>query len=120
MVGPARTFSPLNLWDLRLRGGHRVALDLPADWTTGLFLLRGEIRWDEGQGIGAAELAVLERAGSRLEFDVIQDATLLLLNGQPLDEPIAGQGPFVMNSPEEIVQAFEDYHSGRFGHLGRP
>jgi len=120
VVGPARTFSPLNLWDLRLRGGHRVALDLPADWTTGLFLLRGEIRWDAGQGIGAAELGVLERAGTRLEFDVTQDATLLLLNGRPLKEPIVGQGPFVMNSREELLQAVKDYHGGRFGHLGRP
>lgn len=120
VVGPARTFSPLNLWDLRLRGGHRVALDLLADWTTGLFVLRGEIRWDAGQRIGAAELGVLERGGSRLKFDVTQDATLLLLNGQPLEEPIVGQGPFVMNSREEIVQAFQDYHSGRFGHLGCP
>ena len=116
-VGPARTFSPMNVWDLRLKAGQRAVFDLPADWTTALFLLRGEIRCDDHRPVGAAELAVFEAAGQRLEFDVTADATLLLLSGQPLNEPIVGHGPFVMNSREEIVQAFRDYNGGRFGHI---
>jgi redox-sensitive bicupin YhaK (pirin superfamily) len=107
----------MNVWDMRLKAGHRVALDLPAGYTTALFVLHGAIRID-GQTAGAAELAVMERAGSRLEFDVAEDATLLLLNGEPLNEHIAGHGPFVMNTREEIVQAINDYNSGHFGHIG--
>ena len=115
--GPAHTFTPMNVWDIRLKAGHRVALDLPAGYTTALFVLHGAIRID-GQTARAAELAVMERAGSRLEFDVAEDTTLLLLNGEPLNEPIAGHGPFVMNTREEIAQAINDYNSGHFGQIG--
>ncbi len=119
VAGPARTFSPMNVWDLRLQAGHRVVFELPAGQTTALFVLRGAIRFDEGHTARAAELAVLEREGSRLEFDVAEDATVLLLNGQPLNEPIVGHGPFVMNTREEIVQAIQDFNSGRFGRITR-
>jgi hypothetical protein len=115
--GPAHTFTPMNVWDMRLKAGHRVALDLPDGHTTALFVLHGAIRID-GQTASAAELAMMERAGSRLEFDVAEDTTLLLLNGEPLNEPIAGHGPFVMNTREEIAQAINDYNSGHFGQIG--
>lgn len=118
-VGPARAFSPMNVLDLRLAAGHRVSFDMPAGYTTALFVLRGEIRFDGGSTVRAAELAVLERAGHRLELDVAEDATVLLLVGQPLNEPIVAHGPFVMNTRDEIVQAIEDFNSGRFGSIGR-
>ncbi len=117
-VGPARTFTPMNVWDLRLRAGHRVSFDLPAGHTTALFVLHGEIRLGDRHAVRAAELAVMERDGSRLSFDVSEDATVLLLNGQPLDEPVVGHGPFVMNSQAEIIQAIKDFNSGRFGQIG--
>lgn len=118
-IGPARTFTPMNVWDLRLEAGHRVALDLPEGHTTALFVLRGAIRLGERHTVRAAELAVMEREGRELAFDVADDTTLLLLNGQPIDEPIVGHGPFVMNSHEEIVQAFHDFNGGRFGRMAR-
>ena len=114
-VGPARTFTPMNVWDVRLRAGHRVSFELSAGETTALFVLRGAIEVDGRHTVRAAELAVMERAGSRLEFAVREDVTLLLLNGVPLDEPIVGYGPFVMNTREEIVQAIDDFNRGRFG-----
>lgn len=117
-VGPARTFTPMNVWDLRLKAGHRVAFDLPDGHTTALFVLGGTLRLDERHNVRAAELAVLERAGSRLEFDVSEDATVLLLSGEPLDEPVVGYGPFVMNSEAEIHQAIDDFNNGRFGQIG--
>lgn len=116
--GPARTFSPMNVWDVRLKAGHHAVFDLPADQTTALFLLRGAIRTCDHHTVRAAELAVMERAESRLEFDVADDTTLLLLNGEALDEPVVGHGPFVMNTSEEIMQAINDYNSGRFGQVG--
>ncbi len=117
-VGPARSFTPMNVWDLRLKAGHRVAFDLPEGHTTALFVLRGTIRLDDRHNVRAAELAVMERDGSRLEFDVTDETTLLLLNGEPLGEPVVGYGPFVMNSEAEIHQAIDDFNSGRFGQIG--
>ena len=116
--GPARTFTPMNVWDLHLKAGHRIALELPEGHTTALFVLRGSLRIDDKHTVRAAELAVMEREGSQLAFDVTDDAIVLLLNGAPLNEPIVGHGPFVMNTREEIIQAINDFNSGRFGQIG--
>lgn len=116
--GPARTFTPMNVWDLRLKAGHRISLDLPAGHTTALFVLRGSLSIDDKHTVRAAELAVMEREGRQLVFDVPDDAIVLLLNGAPLNEPIVGHGPFVMNTREEIMQAINDFNSGRFGQIG--
>lgn len=119
VTGPAQTFSPMNVWDLRLKGGHQAMFDLPEGYTTALFVLRGTLRFDERHDVHAAELAVLERDGGPIEFDVTEDSTVLLLNGAPLIEPIVGHGPFVMNSDAEIQQAIDDFNNGHFGTFGR-
>ena len=82
-------------------------------------MLKGTIRLGNRHAVRATELAVMDRRGSKLVMDVEEETTLLLLNGAPLDEPIVGHGPFVMNTQEEIVQAINDYNSGRFGQIGR-
>lgn len=116
VAGPARSFSPMNLWDLRLAAGKPVRLTVPAGHTTALFVLKGALRVDGSNTVvGEAELAVLEREGDTLQIEAVQDATVLLLGGEPLNEPIVGQGPFVMNTPAEIRQAFLDYQSGQLG-----
>ena len=117
--GPARTFSPMNVWDVRVKAGEAVNFHLPAGHTTALFVLKGALRigGEGGQTVKEAELAVMERDGSELAFEAVQDTTLLLLNGQPTNEPIVGYGPFVMNTEAEIRQAFVDFQSGRMGRL---
>lgn len=118
VAGPARTFTPMNVWDLRLQAGRQVAFTLPEGHTTAVFVLHGALRFGQRHPVRAGELAVLERAGSELEFSVDEAATVLLLNGEPLDEPVVGYGPFVMNSESEIRQAIDDYNQGRFGQIG--
>lgn len=115
--GAAHTFSVMNLWDLRLNAGKAVSIDLPAGHTTALFVLHGEIRIGESEVVRAAEMAVMERAGTLLSFTVTEDTVLLLLSGEPLNEPIVGHGPFVMSTQKEIEQAIKDYKSGAFGYL---
>ena len=115
--GPARTFTPINLWDIQLRAGHAVELPLPDATTTALLVLRGQVTLTDGQVANAGELAIFDRAGLGLAINAVADSALLLLNGEPIPEPIVGHGPFVMNTREEIARAFEDFQQGRMGTL---
>ncbi|MGH6853158.1 MAG: pirin family protein [Methylocella sp.] len=115
--GPAHTFSPMNVWDVGLKGGARVKFPVPADWTAALFVLKGRVRLESGETAGAAELAVFERDDETLEIEALDDTTLLFLNGRPIEEPVVGEGSFVMNTRSEIDQAMDDYRNGRMGRL---
>ena len=116
VAGAARTFTPMNVWDMRLKAGRSLSLELTAGHTAALFVLRGALQVG-AQAVRAAELAVLERDGTQLAFETLEDAVVLLLSGEPLNEPIVGHGPFVMNTREEIMQAMQDFNSGRFGRI---
>ncbi len=118
-AGPARTFTPINLWDMRITAGARAEFDLPEGHTAGLFVLRGRIRLGSGESVSDAHIAVLQREGSRIALAADEDTTLLLLAGAPIDEPVVGHGPFVMNTQQEIRQAIADYQSGKMGHIAR-
>lgn len=114
--GPARSFSPMNVWDMRLAAGKTVNFSVSDGDTAALFVMRGAIRIGE-HCVRSAELAVMERTGSQLAFETTEDVVLLLLSGTPLNEPIVGHGPFVMNTREEIMQAMRDFNSGKFGQI---
>jgi redox-sensitive bicupin YhaK (pirin superfamily) len=115
--GPARTFTPVNVWDIRLKSGQEATLDLPEGFNTAVVVLRGSVTVNAAEKASVAELVLFEREGEQIEIHAQQDATLLLLNGEPINEPIASYGPFVMNTQNEIRQAAEDYRSGRMGTL---
>lgn len=118
-TGPARTFTPMNIWDVRLNSGTQATLAVPQTFTTALFVLRGAITLSSGERVGAAQCAVLAREGSEFSVDVLENTTLLLLNGAPIDEPVVGYGPFVMNTHAEIEQAVADYQAGRMGRIAK-
>jgi len=115
--GPATTVTPMHVWDLRLASDQRTDLAVPDGYTTALVVLKGAVHVNGSEAIEAAEVGRFDRAGKRIGIDCAQDATTLLLCGEPIDEPIVGYGPFVMNSPQEIRQAVADDQSGTMGHL---
>ncbi|MFL6879465.1 pirin family protein [Pseudomonas marginalis] len=115
--GPARTFTPIDVWDLRLNAGKPVTLDLHAGRNTALVILRGTVLVNGEDVARQGQLALFERDGRQLILEANDDAKVLLLSGEPIDEPIVGHGPFVMNTEQEIHQAFADFQSGRFGRM---
>lgn len=116
--GPARTFTPMNVWDLRLRQGGETPLSLPDGHTLAVVVLRGTVLLNGQTVARESQLAVFERAGSDLVIEANNDAAVLVLGGEPIDEPVVGHGPFVMNTQQQIEQAIADYNAGRFGQIG--
>ncbi|MBE7728628.1 pirin family protein [Komagataeibacter sp. FXV3] len=113
--GPARIFSPLNVWDAVLHQGRQVTLDLPEGHNCAVVSLEGKLIVNGAEELGSAQFALLGTAGTRVSVQAAVDSSFLVLTGQPLNEPIAGYGPFVMNTQEEIQQAINDVRAGRFG-----
>jgi redox-sensitive bicupin YhaK (pirin superfamily) len=116
--GPANTYTPLNVWDVRLSAGRRASFPVPDGHNTLLFLLSGELKLGDGRALTRAGLAVFDPRGDAIEVEASGDSKLLILDGEPIDEPVVAHGPFVMNSVAEIQQALDDYRSGRMGQLG--
>ena len=115
-TGPARTFSPVHLYDVRLDAGARVEVPIAAGHQTGMLVLRGRVTVEDDQ-VRARQLALLTQTGDSVAVHAAEPSTLLILSGEPIRESIARYGPFVMNTREELMQAVEDYRSGRMGHL---
>jgi quercetin 2,3-dioxygenase len=113
--GPARTFTPINLLDVRLRAGHRLQLNLHDGYSAGLFIQKGQVAVNGSEAASEGELVVFERNGDEVSLEARTDTTVFVMNGQPIDEPIAGYGPFVMNTPQQIQQAIADMRTGRLG-----
>ncbi len=116
-AGAARTLSAIELWDVSLQGP--ADLPLPEGHTAALLVVGGEVEVGGGRVAGDGELAVYARAGAGLAVRADGGARLLVLGGEPFDEPVVGHGPFVMNSRAEIEQAFREYEEGRMGEIGR-
>lgn len=114
--GAAETFTPVNVWDVKFERAGHVQLQLPEGHTAVVVVQSGSVRVADA-AVHGVELVELERSGTELAVQADGPARLLLLSGQPIAEPVVGQGPFVMNTREEIRQAIADYQSGRMGHL---
>lgn len=116
--GPAKTFTPITLVDLRLAAGSHATLPLPAGQNFGVVLLRGDVSVQDQPMSGEAQITLLSQSGQTLELAAHADSLVLLLGGEPINEPVASYGPFVMNTHDEIRQAVADYRAGRMGRLG--
>lgn len=112
--GAAKTFTPMNLWDTRIKEGGKVHLPLPEGHNAMLLVLFGEVSVNGGETLGQRQLAYFSAEGDTISLDVNKEAAILVMSGQPIDEPVVGRGPFVMNTTEEIRTAMNDYAAGRF------
>lgn len=114
--GPAATHTPINLWDLRLAGG-RALLELPEGHTALVVVLRGTVMVNDAAILRQSEHARMERTGRQIALESDHDAVVLVLTGEPIAEPVAARGPFVMNTQAELEQAFTDLRHGGFTRL---
>jgi len=115
--GPARTVTPVDVWDLRLKAGSRIDLALPDGFTTIVYVAHGGVAVGGSRAAGEGDTILFSQAGEEVAIEAVKDSTLLVLSGEPIPEPIASYGPFVMNTQEEIRQAIADFQAGRMGTL---
>ena len=118
-AGPAQTFTPMDVWDLRIRQGSAAELAAIEGHTLALVVLHGTVLVNDTAVAREGQLVHLDRAGSAVRIEANNDATVLWLSGEPIDEPVVGYGPFVMNTEEEIRGAIDDFNRGRFGGIPR-
>lgn len=115
--GPAKTYSPIHVWDLNLTSDQPVEFTVPEGYTAALVVLKGTVFVHNSEAVTEAEVGLLDRSGDTLRIDRAEDVKALLLMGEVIEEPIVGRGPFVMNTSQEIRQAIADYQDGKMGHL---
>lgn len=115
--GPARTFTPMQVWDVRIGAGNTARFAAIDGHTLALVVLHGTVMVNGEAVAREGQFVHLDRNGSMVQIEANSDATVLWLSGEPIDEPVVGYGPFVMNSREEIRQAIEDFNSGKFGQM---
>jgi len=117
--GPAKTFTPMNVFDIRLKKGEELVLPAANSWNTSVVVLRGAIESVGAPGEVAkdAKMLMFSQDGQDINIRALDDSVALLLSGEPIDEPIVGHGPFVMNTREEIDQAMNDFNRGAFGKI---
>jgi len=115
--GPARTFTPIDVWDIRLEKDGIAQMKAQEGHTLALVVLKGTVMVNSEHVVREGQLVHLDRAGSDVRIEANGEATVLWLSGEPIDEPVVGYGPFVMNSEAEIHQAIADFNSGKFGQV---
>lgn len=115
--GPANTFSPVNLMNAKLKSGGKAEFSFPANFNTAALVVEGSITVNGEEKVPTDHFVLFENEGETFTIEANEDSVVLILSGEPLNEPIFPHGPFVMNTREEIIQAFEDFNTGKFGYL---
>ena len=115
--GPASTFTRINIYDVKLRAGVLLSLNLPEGDHTAMVLLEGNVMINGEQQVRSGQMVVMGRTGTDIQVESNNEVHMLVLSGEPIAEPIAAYGPFVMNTKHEILEAIDDYNAGKFGVL---
>jgi redox-sensitive bicupin YhaK (pirin superfamily) len=115
--GTASTFTPVHLLNAKLNKGAKASFNFPSTYNTALLVIEGSIKVNDAENVPANHFALFENEGEDFTIEATENAIVLVLSGEPIDEPIAAHGPFVMNTQAEIIQAFNDVNMGKFGFL---
>ena len=114
--GPAYTFTPMNIYNVSLKNRGKVRLNEPHSFNTGILVLKGEVRFNEGQLTKEGDFILFDNMEGEILAESVSENTLfIVLSGEPINEPIASYGPFVMNTEDEIYEAYEDLRNNKFG-----
>ena len=114
--GPANTFTPISMYNVELKAGKKLEVNFPANYTTALIAIEGNLKVNDTE-LPQDHFALMANDGEEFSIEATTDSIVLVLSGEPIKEPIAAHGPFVMNTRDELVQAFEDFNLGKFGYL---
>jgi hypothetical protein len=114
--GPAFTFTPMEVYNARLKAGGKAELNFPASYNTGLLIIQGAANIN-GQEVTADHFVLFKNEGEQISLEAKEDSIILVLSGEPINEPIAAYGPFLMNTWPEVEQAIQDVNAGKFGFL---
>ena len=115
--GPAITFTPVHLYNLKPKKGEKIELAFPSGYTTAMLAIKGSALINGTEKLSLNNLAMFGRDGEEFTVEALEDGIFLLMSGEPLNEPIAQYGPFLMNTQAEIAEAIDDYRQGKFGYL---
>jgi redox-sensitive bicupin YhaK (pirin superfamily) len=115
--GPAFSFTTVNLFNAKLNLGAAAGFSFSSNFNTGLLVIEGEIKVNDSDIASADHFVYFGRDGEDFRIEATKDSVVLVLSGEPIDEPIASAGPFLMNTEDEISQAYQDYYGGKFGYL---
>ncbi len=115
--GPATTFSPVNMMNAKLKKGGKADFEFPAHYNTAAIIIEGSVIVNGKEKVATDHFILFENEGEQFAFEATEDAIVLIISGEPLKEPIAAYGPFVMNTQQQLVEAFNDYNQGKFGYL---
>ena len=114
--GPASTFTPIEMYNLKLKPLAKLSISLPENYNTGMLVLEGNVKLN-GSEATENQFVLFENIGTEIQIEAMADAIILVLSGKPIDEPIYPYGPFLMNNKQEIIQAYQDLENGKFGYL---
>jgi hypothetical protein len=115
--GSANTFSPIEMYNARLNNGGKANFNFAANYNTGILVIEGKVKINETEIANTNQFVHFKNEGEEIKIEALEQSVLLILSGEPINEPIAAYGPFLMNKPEEIQQAIADYNNGKFGYL---
>lgn len=115
--GPAYTFTPIQMYNARMKKGGKLTLNLPENFNTGILVIEGKVKVNNSEEAPVDHFVLFKNDGETITLEASEDSILLVLSGEPIHEPIAPYGPFLMNTKEELIQAYEDFNTGKFGQL---
>ncbi len=115
--GSANTFSPIEMYNARLNSGGKANISFASHYNTGIMVIEGKVKINESEIANTNQFVHFKNEGEEIKIDALEQSVLLILSGEPINEPIAAYGPFLMNKQEEIEQAITDYNNGKFGYL---